>query len=112
MRFRIENAIKTADCRIRDDQLYLPIELREKWDSRIELETAPSSQSGPVVFKCDKASGPACGANLNALWMNTEGTKGWAAGDHGVMLRYDGAQWKRDEAASAAGRALILVHCG
>ena len=43
--------------------------------------------------------------------MNTEGTSGWAAGthlDHGssVMLRYDGTEWKRDEAVSAASGGL------
>ena len=34
--------------------------------------------------------------------MNAEGTRGWVAGDEGVTLRYDGTQWKKDEASSAA----------
>ena len=44
--------------------------------------------------------------------MNREGTSGWAAGDDGVMLRYDGTtgNWTKPQLRPAV--APILAHCG
>ena len=37
---------------------------------------------------------------LRAVWLNEQGTRGWAAGDSGTMLKYGNQNWERDPAAS------------
>jgi hypothetical protein len=65
-------------------------------------------------WKRDDAASAASGnQTLRALWLDADGKRGWAVGggvtevggvlhDNGVVLHYDGTEWKRDEAASAA----------
>ena len=38
--------------------------------------------------------------NLHDLWMNENGTNGWAIGAHGVILHFDGKQWTQSQSAS------------
>src|SRR5260370_27136055 len=74
----------------------------------IKLAIAPDSPPGPLIFRCASPSGASCGKHLLALWLNVEGKRGWAVGQSGVVLRYDGTRWQRDDTASGAsgGNAL------
>ena len=76
--------------------------------SPVILEPVPELSGVPLDFECSPNSGVSCGKNLNALWMDAKGERGWAVGENGVALRYDGTQWKRDEAASAASGGKYL----
>jgi hypothetical protein len=67
----------------------------------VSLTTASESPTGPVKFQCDPAGGASCGSSIRAVWLDAKGERGWAIGQ-GIMLRYDGRQWLRDESGSIA----------
>jgi hypothetical protein len=68
----------------------------------ITLSIAQDSPRGPIFFRCDPVSGVSCGNDINSIWLDTEGERGWAVGEHGVILRYEGGKWTRDGIASLA----------
>jgi hypothetical protein len=45
-------------------------------------------------------SGIVTASNLNAVWLNIDGTRGWAVGNNGEILSYDNRHWQRDEQGS------------
>src|ERR1039458_4489918 len=75
---------------------------RDRNFSNIKLEPVPNPPSGIPMFRCDPVSGASCGNQLRAMWLDAEGRRGWAVGDSGVVLHYDGTRWQRDDTASAA----------
>lgn len=67
--------------------------------SSLEMGTHQPWTPDGDEWMIDQSSGIARGQSLTSVALNDTGNLGFAVGSGGVVLRWDGAGWKRDEAA-------------
>src|SRR5262245_40503879 len=72
--------------------------------SPMGMVRAESSVRGPLVIMRTPYAAAASGKTLFDVWLDSTGTRGWAVGQEGLILRYEKGEWRVDETSSELTR--------